>query len=1095
MTEQEYKAFFGSSVEIDKLINNVLKPILGEFVENPASVTDYASKKDYELLAASANIHSIFHKGDFSVGAGDDVAVFEVVLKDNCNITRARKGIQEIVRRLIKDVKVGAFIIFHYRSVSGRLDKETWRFSWVEKTGTEAAATSAKRYTYLCGPSYSCRTIAERFVELEKKVKEHTFDSSDITAAFDVEALSDEFFYNFRAIYSKIKCEGEKWKSKKYTTPYAKLSDIKNDKDLGFCDFIERYKNDTRYFGEEFTRWESKLLRDYIKKMMGRLVFLQFLQKKGWMCGNPNYLKSLFEKFVQGKRENVTDTAPGSFLDEVLEPLFFGVLNTKAKDREELFKNKKWNLDLLNEWKDIPYLNGGLFEQEVYDEPKSAFPNVLFNELFTLFSEYNFTIDENDPDDKEVGIDPEMLSKIFESQLEDNKDKGAFYTPKEIVEYMCKESLIAYLQTDITDEGQKENIRSFVCDREAALQDGLRLSVAEKLKNVKICDPAIGSGAFPMGMLNLLVSTREKIESVQNRLELKKEIICNNLYGVDIEKGAVDIARLRFWLSLVIDEEKPAALPNLDYKIMQGNSLLEQYEGVDLSGMSLNEQAKSKAKKGQSWQQTLVFDEQGALDNIQNAIRESFATEDHNKKSELREIINENIKNYIYNLKGCTPEIQQKLTELPIPNDQFFLWHIYFKEVFDKGGFDIVIGNPPYVDYREIDNRTRIETKNYDLYYKSNRPNLFLFFVELAIRNLTANGFLTYINPLSMLSTDSAYGLRKMLFENGCVDWINDVSMFRIFADVNTYPIVWGYSKTNHKKKNVLINKCLSYGNLGQYSFDIKNELIEKDEKKRIPTNKNALLVIKIERAKSTLKSISTLKWGTSASGYGKRKISISKYNSLPINQQQQYAPIVQTADIKKYAINWKGEYIPISIFSNAIVNKFNDNKILVGRVTKVLQVAYDIKSFYVGKATLITDIKGFDYFYILGLLNSKLATFWYTAKFDSTHMANGYIRYDIPYLEQMPIMKCDGSLLNELVNFVKIIFNAKQSNPQADTSVEETLIDILVYLLYNLTFEEVQIVDKEFSVKEMVYSQWLANYQNDGTLPAEEEMRAALGC
>ena len=138
----------------------------------------------------------------------------------------------------------------------------------------------------------------------------------------------------------------------------------------------------------------------------------------------------------------------------------------------------------------------------------------------------------------------------------------------------------------------------------------------------------------------------------------------------------MDIARLRFWLALIVDERDPHALPNMDFKIMQGNSLLEQYEGVELSGISIDEQKKRKTKKGQLWQATLAFDEKYALDNIQSAIKEYYLTNDYNAKLSLRSIINENVRNYIINLKGCTPDVQRKIEQLPIPNDKFFLWQI-----------------------------------------------------------------------------------------------------------------------------------------------------------------------------------------------------------------------------------------------------------------------------------------------------------------------------------------------------------------------------------------------------------------------------------
>ena len=315
----------------------------------------------------------------------------------------------------------------------------------------------------------------------------------------------------------------------------------------------------------------EKKIRDYVKKMMGRITFLHFLQRKGWMCGDLNYMQNMFKKSAY----------QNDYLDSVLEPLFFGILNTKPAEREALFTKYNWDKSLLKEWKDIPYLNGGLFECDEEDKPESRFPTEYFKRLFQLFSEYNFTIDENDPNDAEVGVDPEMLGKIFENLLEDNKDKGAFYTPKEIVRYMCQESLIAYLETNTSVA--KDKIRQFVLSPEEGVADipeNKKTKLLAVLEEVKICDPAIGSGAFPMGLLNELLHCREVLSGEHyERAEIKKSIIQNNIYGVDIEKGAVDIARLRFWLSIVVDEETPSPLPNLDYKIMQGNSLIESFMG------------------------------------------------------------------------------------------------------------------------------------------------------------------------------------------------------------------------------------------------------------------------------------------------------------------------------------------------------------------------------------------------------------------------------------------------------------------------------------------------------------------------------------
>mgnify|MGYP000653790591 FL=1 len=341
--------------------------------------------------------------------------------------------------------------------------------------------------------------------------------------------------------------------------------------------------------------------RNFTKKLLGRIVFLHFLQKKGWMgCPENESWGSGDKKFMQTLFKDFTNK--DQFHSQCLVELFYNTLNTKRDD----FLFKCEGLDgILNNSK-IPYLNGGLFDSDEKESKKIDFPESYFEDLFDFLGQYNFTIDENDPNDHEVGIDPEMLGHIFENLLEDNKDKGAFYTPKVIVQYMCQESLIEYLSTKLEAETSgkvKQAIEDLIRNRLAEDISDLDLvePIAQALFDVKICDPAIGSGAFPMGILNVIYQVIEalyylqpdsvarvwNISDIQWQPHLvKKNIIQHSIYGVDIESGAVDIARLRFWLALVVDEVEPLPLPNLDYKIMQGNSLLESFEGIDLSQIS-----------------------------------------------------------------------------------------------------------------------------------------------------------------------------------------------------------------------------------------------------------------------------------------------------------------------------------------------------------------------------------------------------------------------------------------------------------------------------------------------------------------------------
>ena len=680
------------------------------------------------------------YTGKITLPDGHVIAIYEVELSDSVVIERNRAGIRNLLLSSWRGMGCSGAFMFCFRQNEAvlRFSYVSESFAFAEDGSLTKESTDTKRFTYLLGEGHRSRTAIMQFEDLKKSA----LDLKAITKAFSVEALSDLFFKEYKKQYEDIIefITGKRM---------VKVANKWEEQVTG---------QPCREIMQEFSLFPDaeKAVRDYVKKLMGRLVFIQFLQKKGWMgCSAGESWNDGDKEFVQNLFANTTHK--NTFVDDVLEPLFNDI-NTKRIGDIASSPNVGSGIK-------IPYLNGGLFEKDDYDKTNFQLPAKYMKNLLDFFASYNFTIDENDPDDAEIGVDPEMLGRIFENLLEDNKDKGAFYTPKEIVQYMCRESLIAYLQTDVNDNQTKDAIRQFVTTYDASiLSKELKESVDQKLKDVKICDPAIGSGAFPMGLLRELYACRKAIEDIdeETAVSIKTHIIQNNIYGVDIEKGAVDIARLRFWLALIVDEKNPHALPNMDFKIMQGNSLLEQYEGVELSGMSLDEQKKKKTKKGQSWQATLAFDEKYALDNIQHAIKEYYLTDDQTSKSNLRRIINENVRSYIVNLKGCTSEIQTKITKLPIPNDQFFLWHIYFKEVFDNGGFDIVIGNPPYG--ANIDDMVDVYGA---LYPKTSHgyKDIYKYFYDCFINKLTNNGILCYITPSTFLRQPRYGDLRRVLLE------------------------------------------------------------------------------------------------------------------------------------------------------------------------------------------------------------------------------------------------------------------------------------------------------------------------------------------
>lgn len=804
------------------------------------------------------------------------------------SVANKRVGLRNLVKSFINPIWGefdAALVVFD----SG----DHWRLSFICDIKDEA--TSPKRYTYVFGSDdLLYRTPIERFNFLKKKGV--SFET--LKAAFSVEALSDEFFDKYREQYAdfiqyitgkRFVKVGSKWEEKMLGEPNVALMQAFN--------------------------YNEKKIRDYVKKMMGRITFLHFLQRKGWMCGDLNYMHNMFENSAY----------KNDYLDSVLEPLFFGILNTKPTEREILFTKYGWDKSLLAEWKDIPYLNGGLFERDEEDEPKSRFPAEYFKRLFQFFSEYNFTIDENDPNDAEVGVDPEMLGKIFENLLEDNKDKGAFYTPKEIVRYMCQESLIAYLETNTSIA--KDKIRQFVLSPEEGVKDipeNKKPKLLTALKEVKICDPAIGSGAFPMGLLNELLHCREVLSGDHyDRAEIKKSIIQNNIYGVDIEKGAVDIARLRFWLSIVVDEETPSPLPNLDYKIMQGNSLIESFMGVDLSKLTYEKEYKED--KGEI---SLFDDEKNRLQKtVSHLLSSYYSCSDHDRKVTLQQEISDTINKQL-EAQAYDPAILDKLKTINLAeNNNFFLWHTWFSDVFnrdDKEGFDIVIGNPPYVSAVNM-----ARTGEEKLLYKQSYPeatgayDMYVLFLLLGVK-LSSNIY-CWIIPNKLLVADYAKKtLHKLKAECGLEKTI-DVSVYDVFKNASVYPIIVLGNKVSHEQFN-------SYF-LNNYTDLIDNRLIRKES---------------VEESNKVRLSLLGLKVCSGATGFEAQKI---KENICEIDNNHTI-PFTVSGNIDRYVFNntnvryMKDKYSRAFIYldSNITESKqemWKNPKIIIAGMTKKIEACY----------------------------------------------------------------------------------------------------------------------------------------------------------
>lgn len=1020
----------------------------------------------------------------------------------NSDVRRKRVGFRQMMKKYTDFGVDAAIAVF--------ADKEHWRLSYM--SDLKGGETSAKRFSYILGDlNGQYNTPVNRLAKLGTQVPRLRL--KDIFEAFSVETLSKEFFDGYHRHYDTI------------------------------CGYLTKHV-------EEFSILNSQLsiLHDYVKKMMGRIVFLHFLQKKGWLNDDTNFMQQTFSR---------NKDCQDDFLEKILEPLFFGFLNTRKEDRAKLFdKHPNWDKNLLAVWENIPYLNGGLFEQDEVDSLNIRLPRSMFDDLFTFLAEYNFTVDENDPDDAEVGVDPEMLGKIFESLLEDNKAKGAFYTPKEIVRYMCKESLIAYLSSCVSkspcpagrnlvnlinssDSVGNDNRVSPTADGVNNLQDSqdfasetsrsirrfvethemqpelepYRDILDTSLRNVKICDPAIGSGAFPMGLLNELWRCREALAireannlqdlqdfvSAASRSKLKKEIIENNIYGVDIEKGAIDIARLRFWLSIVVDAEEPEPLPNFDYKFMQGNSLIESYKGIDLSRIS----NRLRGGQSKSTQLLLGLDSDFSKKNLQRLMRDYFSVTDHKQKSSMRQAINDEVKRLITDFIGGTTADLDTLD--PSANQDFFLWHTWFKDIFDNGGFDIVIGNPPYIQLKWLKEKNIYQSIGYNTF--DSTGDIYVLFYEKATRILKEKGIGALITSNKWLKSNYGELLRKYLITNTSPLILLDLGagVFET-ASVDTNVLLWKKEKNGNAVTNAISLEKNSIMDIRK--TDYKQISFPKDGLWSVSTSSLAELQSKIEKNPLHIIDYGVELYYGILTGANPTfiidKATAERLSNLDSKNRQLIKPILRGKDIDRYRATFNNVFLlcvhngikqksipPINIqrdyptlmpyFNSfgdkflhrgeqgdnywnlrncAYLHRFNEKKIIYADIVQDYGKFYlDRDGYYTNDTAFI--IAGDNLEFLLGLLNSKLFTFVYKNFYCGGTLGNKGLRFKRDYILRVPFPETTMQQRQDIKTIVNQILSQKQTNPNVDTLSLEHEIDKLVYQLYNLTSEEIVIIEK----------------------------------
>ena len=1055
MNQQELKHILSSKFDFEKW-----KDLLGMMFLK----IDYLSKPiqiDADLVKSGGQV------GTIRLDEGRSLGLFKFEVADNIQIARNRKGLRDIAIKYVdQDIIHGALVFYYSESQADyRLTFVSKQTSLNEDGAFVTKETAPKRYTFLLGENEPCTTAANRLHEL---VKKQTVYLTDVTDAFSVERLNKDFFNGYKDRYLK---------------------------------FLKYLNNDI------------KENRDYVKKLLGRLVFLQFLQKKGWMGvpasntnwdgGNKNYLYDLVKKYEGNDR----------LLSDVLEVLFFNTLNEKRT-------NDVAN-PILGDNIKIPYLNGGLFDKDDLDKKDIDFPYSYFEELMEFFGMYNFTIDENDPDDAEVGVDPEMLGHIFENLLEDNKDKGAFYTPKEIVQYMSEESIAQYLKTH-AEEALHPAIEVLIKQKKVneALQNKATASAVYKLLcDVKVCDPAIGSGAFPMGVLNVLYHSRlllygfTKPTQEFSPANVKREIIQNNIYGVDIEQGAVDIARLRFWLALVVDETQPEPLPNLDFKIMQGNSLLEQFEGLNLADLL--------PKKNEDGM-LLIFDEESQLQALlhEKQLR-YFSTTDHEEKQTLRKGIVNVVKDLIVERTQGNTSIPDKLKEIDLSaNDRFFLWHTWFADVFEEGGFDVVIGNPPYI---QLQGNSGLLAKTYekcDFKSFAKTGDIYCLFYEFGNKLLCQRGHLCFITSNKWMRAGYGEKLRDFFANNVNPKLLVDFAGVKVFdsATVDTNILLFEKYKNIGETLSCTATELTKDGlsNLSDFvrqkgtvsKFDSLNSWV-------ILSGIEQSIKAKIEKAGTPLKDWDIRIYRGVLTGYNEAFIISSEKRQEILNNCKSKAertttdelirPILRGRDIKRYNFDYANLYLIATFpskhydiekypavkehllsFGKKRLEQTGKEYIVNGEKQKSrkrtnnqwfetqdsinywedfdkpfiawIELTDESKFTYCENMVALNTVfflTGEKLFDILGMLNSKLLLFYFKNCLGTTSGVgtNRWLKYTV---EQLPLFYNAPKELKELVK--QVIACKKEKR---DSSKTDNMIDELIYSLFDLSQTEINYVNR----------------------------------
>lgn len=732
-----------------------------------------------------------------------DVTVYEVILKEH---TRNRRvAITQQMFRILRGQAVNNAIVAFTNA-----DYRNYRFSLLtskyelDENKVVKILSNPRRYSYSLGYGTKTKTAYDFLIG---KGKVNSLD--ELIDRFSVEVVNKQFYNEIALAFTKL--VGGQRNGKTF------------EKELNLYGVADQNK-----------------YAEFAVRLIGRIVFCWFLKEKKSENGIPLIPESMLALDSVKSSHN--------YYHDILEPLFFELLNTNQPRRKGKFAREEI-------YTQIPYLNGGLFSPHADDYYKFApelqtgqyglvtIPNGWFENFYETLGQYNFTVDENTSYDIELSIDPEMLGRIFENLLAEinpetgenaKKSTGSFYTPRDIVGYMVDSSILEHLKVKTgIDETKLRALISYgkEDDEIATFSMQEKKALINALYTVTVLDPACGSGAFPIGMLQKIVYMLQEIDPEANlwfdkatenvSFLIKKEfekkfnagsldyirkltVIQNSIFGVDIQPIAVEIARLRCFLSLVIEEkvydDEPNRginpLPNLDFKFIIANTLVTLPHDSDHN-------------KDIQADQISLFEREDHISQLKAVREEYFSTNDAESKNELKlafsEIQKAMFQEALDNRKIASARYQALFQWAPFnnkPTDWFDPeWMFGIKD-----GFDIVIGNPPYIGFHDVPNK---EYNRSHFYTANGKYDYYVLFIEQGIKLCREGGFLSYICPSYFYKRNYGKNTRQYLLSNTSIRYIADFSDYQVFESVQTYTCIFGACKTLDVDNSIKINDGL----------------------------------------------------------------------------------------------------------------------------------------------------------------------------------------------------------------------------------------------------------------------------------------------